>query len=60
VEHDVVLCSDEVWGECALEPSTAPFTSFLSLLPGRAGDVAGLDAKLIVLTSPSKVSSHWP
>ena len=55
VAHNVVLCSDEVWGESALDPATTPFTSFLALLPGREGGVPGLDTKLIVLTSPSKV-----
>ena len=56
VEHDVTLCSDEVWGEVPLEPSAFPFTSMLSLLSdgdGRGG-IEGLAERLIVLTSPSK------
>ena len=50
VQHDVVLLSDEVWGEMPLEPEAVPFVSALSLLD----DVEGLRDKLIVLTSPSK------
>jgi len=58
VAYDVTLCSDEVWGEMPLEPSTAPFTSALSLISPDshigAPAVAGLRERLIVLTSPSK------
>lgn len=50
VEHEVLLCSDEVWGELPLEPERAPFTSALALLE----DVQGLRERLIILTSPSK------
>ena len=32
VEHDAVLCSDEVWGDLPLEPEAHPFTSMLALL----------------------------
>lgn len=49
VAHDVLVCSDEVWGELPLQPSSAPFVSMLGLL-----DVPGLRERLIVLTSPSK------
>ena len=49
VAHDVLLCSDEVWGELPLEPAAAPFTSALALL-----DEPGVAERLIVLTSPSK------
>jgi len=48
--HDVLLCSDEVWGEMPLEAPTTPFTSALALLE----EVEGLRERLIVLTSPSK------
>jgi len=48
--HNVLLCSDEVWGEMPLEPSATPFTSVLAMLP----EVEGLRERLIVLTSPSK------
>jgi len=56
VESDVVICSDEVWGEMPLEPERAPFCSMLGLLPsdGGGGDVPGLRERLIFLTSPSK------
>ena len=62
VEHDVTLCSDEVWGEVPLEPSAFPFTSMLSLLSdgdGRGG-IEGLAERLIVLTSPSKCFNVAP
>ena len=38
VAHDVLICSDEVWGEMPLEADETPFTSTLALLD----DVAGL------------------
>lgn len=50
VQHDVLVCSDEVWGEMPLQPDTAPFTSALALVE----DVSGLAERLLVLTSPSK------
>ena len=56
VTHDVILCSDEVWGEVPLEPDTHPFVSMLSLL----GDVRGLADRLIVLISPSKCFNVAP
>ncbi len=75
VAHDVVLCSDEVWGEMPLDSTAHPFTSMLSLLPsggagegGAAGEpgrgescgVNGLMERLIVLTSPSKCFNVAP
>lgn len=51
VEHDVTICSDEVWGEMPLDPARRPFVSMLSL----CDDVPGLKERLVVLTSPSKV-----
>lgn len=59
VEHDVLLCSDEVWGELPLHSYSTPFTSALALIDGGGGDgaaapVTGLRERLIVLTSPSK------
>jgi cystathionine beta-lyase len=33
VSHDVILCSDEVWGELPLDQAEAPFISMLALLP---------------------------
>jgi len=50
VAHDVLICSDEVWGEMPLEADETPFTSTLALLD----DVAGLRERLLVITSPSK------
>ena len=50
VTYDVLLCSDEVWGEMPLEAAVTPFTSTLALLD----DVAGLRERLLVITSPSK------
>ena len=32
VRHDVVICSDEVWGDLPLNPVESPFTSMLALL----------------------------
>ena len=62
VAHDVVMCSDEVWGELPLQPEEAPFCSALALLPrdgggvgaGAAGvePVEGLRERLVVLLSP--------
>lgn len=49
-DHNVLLLSDEVWGELPLHPEVAPFTSALALLD----DVPSLRERLIVLTSPSK------
>jgi cystathionine beta-lyase len=73
VEHDVLLCSDEVWGEMPLEPDSAPFVSMLALLappgapassvasdPEAAGGVPGLFERLIVMTSPSKCFNVAP
>ena len=68
VRHDVLLCSDEVWGEMPLEPRRAPFHSALSLLDGESSGSGGsggggsgggggggaLRERLIVITSPSK------
>ena len=58
VENDVLLCSDEVWGELPLDAMSTPFTSALALLGsdthGSGGGVAGLRERLLVLTSPSK------
>ena len=48
--HDVLVCSDEVWGELPLRPDAAPFTSALALLD----EVPTLRQRLVVLTSPSK------
>jgi len=52
IRHDVLICSDEVWGEMVLDPARAPFTSMLALI-GQSG-LEGLSSRLIVLTSPSK------
>lgn len=41
--HDVVICSDEVWGELPLDPTAHPFTSMLSLLPASAAVAAEAD-----------------
>ena len=51
VENDVVICCDEVWGEIVLPFSDSPFVSMLSLIE----EVEGLEERLVVLTSPSKV-----
>jgi len=51
VKHDVVICSDEVWGDMCLEPDGAPFVSLLGL----CDEIAGLAERLIVVTSPSKM-----
>ena len=61
VQHGVNICSDEVWGDLALEEEV-PFTSFLGLLPRGGGDggrlqaagVEGLRERLMVLMSPAK------
>ena len=50
VEHDVLVCSDEVWGEMPLMPAAAPFTSALALVD----EIPNLLQRLLVLTSPSK------
>lgn len=50
VEHDVLLLSDEVWGEVVLEPELTPFVGAADLI----NDIPGLRERLIVLTSPSK------
>ena len=50
VEHDVRLCSDEVWGELPLEPDAHAFCSMLSLLP--ADDKAGSAAEDDDLSDP--------
>ena len=52
VTHDVLLCSDEVWGELPLDPTAHPFTSMLALITaadtstvataGAAADPAGV------------------
>lgn len=51
VKHDVTLCSDEVWGECVLEPEATPFIGMGAL----CAEVEGLRERLIVISSPSKV-----
>ena len=51
VENDVVICCDEVWGEIVLPFADTPFVSMLSLIE----EVEGLEERLVVLTSPSKV-----
>ena len=51
VENDVVICCDEVWGEIVLPFTDRPFVSMLSLID----EVEGLEERLVVLTSPSKV-----
>ena len=75
VQHDVVLLSDEVWGEMPLEPDAQPFVSLLALLapdeaaaaaaahladPDAPLGVAGLAQRLIVMTSPSKCFNVAP
>ena len=74
VAHDVILCSDEVWGDVALTPDAHPFVSMLSLLateedeasgadagePDAAAGVPGLKSRLIILTSPSKCFNVAP
>lgn len=57
MDHNVTICSDEVWGEMPLNED-APFHSLLSLLPPDPGSqgrgVTGLREHLILLISPSK------
>lgn len=44
VAHEVLLCSDEVWGELPLDSSSAPFISMLALLAPPA-DTSGADTR---------------
>lgn len=58
VANDVVISSDEVWGEMPLT-TESPFTSLLRLLPNSAPEqqdagIPGLRERLILLISPSK------
>ena len=57
VAHNVLVCSDEVWGEMPLTPQTAPFTSSLALLD----DVPGLQERLLVRhAAPSQMGPPVP
>ena len=63
VQHSVVLCSDEVWGDLTFAPSVAPFTSALSLLPRAGGEgVVGLESLLIGVPQrpPTPPLAHSP